>query len=754
MAVLGMLCVPSTAPGVRSIAVAVMLLISAFSSFTLLRAHLRSQPSFPPDATIQAVGVIIEEPASMRGGLRCTMRVLALRAAGDFLAVDFKAAVTVRGARATDIGYGQRILVQGSMDVPAGARNPGEFDTREYLAAMGVTREISVRIPGGLAVLGLEEGRTLYQDAVIGARHAIVGCIDAYVGGEEGELLKGLLLGEKGGLQRETRKAFIVSGVAHVLAVSGSNVAVVAGLALALCRVLRAGRRLRAIAVALAVLWYMALTGAQPPVVRATITALALLAASAREERANPLNALGLSALVLLSVNPLTLFDAGFQLSYGAVIGIVLLSPPLERRIRAVRGSSVAARMFRGALRTGAVSLAATGGTAPFSASFFGSVSLIGLAANMVVVPATGLSVALGMAMALGAPIATWLAASFGALNWLVLRLTLLTARTAAAAPLASVRTGDLGPAETIAIAGILAALASLATGKGVRLVLPFALAALHVPLIQGWISPDEAARRGLRVTFLDVGQGDAALIRTPAGRTILVDAGPATPGFDTGERVVGPYLRHIGVDTIDLMVVTHEHRDHIGGVRAVLAAFPTRRVIIPEGMEAEGLIPPGQVWEPTFAGREESPDPAVRLYVLSPEKGSGNPAGNGNARSVVILVRFAECALLFTGDCEGWAERTFTLRYRGWLRVGAVKVPHHGAKSGAGEDLLEECRPDLAVISVGRRNRFGHPSRELLERLARRQIRTWRTDREGACMLECDGREVSLVPWRNPPLL
>jgi competence protein ComEC len=745
------IAVRATPPILRSATVSLSLLTTGAAAFLAIRECHRAQPDLPPDEPVQLIGIVAEEPVARATSLRFTLEVTAVRASGPFIPAAFVGVVTARHSATSPAhaSYGERLLLRGLIDTPPGARNPGEFNSRDYHAAMGVTREIFVASPEAIVVLDHPPGVTVYERLVLRARRGIVRDVDTWVGGEEGELLKGLLLGEKGGLTRETRDAFIVSGVAHVLAVSGSNVAVVAGLALSLCMILRTGRTLRAAIVALTILWYMALTGAQPPVVRATITALVLLAAGLREEKANPLNGLGVSAVIILAINPLTLFDIGFQLSYGAVLAIVLFTPMMNDVITSIHGQTLARRVLRGGLRLGAVSVAATVGTIPFSAASFGSVSVIGIVANMIVVPATGLGVALGLAMAITAPFSGWLAGAFGALNGSVLKLTLWVTGLAARVPAAAIRVGAFEALDASVYLAVLAAALALMTRRYCRIIVPLALLLLHARLVTEWYKAECARPRPLTLTILDVGQGDAILITTPLGKSVLVDAGPATPGFDAGERTVVPFLRRQGIDTLDLLLVTHAHRDHTGGVGGVRRSIPVRRVLGGSGWGGDGCA-----FDVGQAGMEVSPDPTVRFYVLSPDGKAEAARGSDNLRSVVVLLRVGERGILLTGDCEGGAEESIVRRYGAFIRADVLKVPHHGSATGTTESFLDRCRPELAVISVGRRNGFGHPSRHLIDRLARRGIVTWRTDREGACLVETDGQTVQLVEWREPPLL
>jgi competence protein ComEC len=211
------------------------------------------------------------------------------------------------------------------LESPRGVRNPGEFDAQEFYNANGITLLLTVKGSRHVCILDHDGGWWGMRQVVVPARRALLAHIEGYVGGEEGELLKGLMIGERGGLTPALRNAFLISGVAHILAVSGSNVAVVAAAVLAFLLLLRIPRRAHPWGVAGALLFYMLLTGSQPSVVRATIMGLVALAVSGRGARGNPLNAVGIAALIMYSIDARQLFDSGFQLSFAAVLSIVVL---------------------------------------------------------------------------------------------------------------------------------------------------------------------------------------------------------------------------------------------------------------------------------------------------------------------------------------------------------------------------------------------------------------------------------------------
>jgi competence protein ComEC len=247
----------------------------------------------------------------------------------------------------------------------------------------------------------------------------------------------------------------------------------------------------------------------------------------------------------------------------------------------------------------------------------------------------------------------------------------------------------------------------------------------------------------GLELVFLDVGQGDAILIRTPANRWVLVDAGERGKGWDAGERRVVPYLRARGVERLEAMVLTHPHGDHVGGAPAVLRALPVARVVEP------GLAYPNPfylealreaetrrvAWSSARGGRLLRLD-GVTLELLWPRPGVLDGVDDANKISAVIQVRYGRFSVLLTGDAGTGEEREMVREHGATLRSQVLKAGHHGSRTSTSDALLDAAEPRLVVISDGVGNEYGHPHREVLDRLARRGIEVARTDREGTIVV------------------
>ncbi|RIH82715.1 ComE operon protein 3 [Calidithermus terrae] len=578
-----------------------------------------------------------------------------------------------------------RYRLGGVLQRPQGRRNPGGFDQAAWLRGLGVTAVLKVeRVIRG-------------QPPPPGLREVVRGRLEAGLSPAIAALAVAMTLGERRDLG-ETYEQFQRSGLAHALALSGLNVAILTGFLVLLLSFLGPYRYLAALAVLLA---YLALVGPSASLVRAEImAALVLVALFLGKGKVDVLAALAWALAVHLLAQPFALFSLSFQLSYLAVLGMALVLPRLPRPA-GVRGWVLAGF---------AVTFAAQLLLLPLLLHNFHALPLLSPVANLLVLPFLNLLVPLGFLKMFAGE---WLAWPVEGLGRLALGLVALFAQGP------QLRWGEIAPAGfALYYAGVLPLLAvlyrQLSWRRGALLSGSAALASglgLLVPPAEYW--------------QLDVGQGDAALLRLPGGVEILVDGGRDW----AGARVVGA-LRALGVDDLELVVATHPDADHVGGLPEVLGSV---------GVGALVTGPPEPGDEQDRRLREAARARGVRTL----EAGAGSvlrvgearlrflgPRASGaddNARSLVFVLEWRGRRVLFTGDAPVSEEARWEAG-----AVDVLKVGHHGSAGSTGEELLERSRPRLAVIGVGA-NVYGHPTPAVLERLRRHGVAVRRTDLEGA---------------------
>jgi len=612
-----------------------------------------------------------------------------------------------------------RAVVTGVLEPLAERRNPGGFDEAGFWRRRGV--RVALRVEhrhAHAAPTGLLAARAALQAGVTEGLPARVAALQ-----------QALTLGIRHDLG-ELRSLFAAAGMAHVLALSGLHVGVLAGAVALLARPL--GRRHGGLAVLLVVAGYVALVGPGPSVVRAAIMVAVLVVARLAEVPSAPLGAsLAAAALVCLLVAPAWVGDLGFVLSFASVAGIALLAGPVLRWTREApverRKSALDRRLaLRWTIAALATSGAAQAATASVVAGGFGALPLAAPLVNLVAVPLASLLVPLGALAGLAGVVHPALA---GAVNALVRPLAeALLAVADGAARLPSLPWGAIG-SEGHVLAGLALAGIALALHGAVRW-----RSALSVVLTAGvvaWGLPDP---HGLpEVIVLDVGQGDAVVVRLGGGAAILVDAGGVTfGGTDLGERVVVPALRALGVWRLPLVVATHPDLDHIGGMPAVLDAFAVGEVWVghpeperPAWQAVERSAQRRGVMVREVRRGEHVEIGALRVDVLHP---TAVAIGEGNADSVALLLRYRGAPwLLLLGDVPIEVERDLPVP-----PTPLLLAPHHGSSTSTGDDLLRAARPRIALISVGR-NRYGHPAADVMARLETAGVSALATRDHGA---------------------
>jgi competence protein ComEC len=716
-----------------------------------------------PDSLARPAVIIgwIQEPASVvNGQTRLAIRSEALMHRGvprifrtNLLA---KLIPSTHDSATLRLEYGMLVILRGVIEVPTAERNPGEFSPREYYEANGVSHLMTVRGADQVSVLDENGGSWVMRDLIVPVRREMLSLIDSTVGGEEGEFLKGLMIGDRSGISQATRQAFVNSGVAHVLAVSGSNVAVVAGIFMFIFELIRLPAKLRSIAVLAGLLAYMVLTGNQPPVVRATIMAFVFFLARLFQYKSNAYNAMGISALLILAIDARQMFDVGFQLSFGAVLSIIYFYPKANAWISQLPGNTWWERSILWLMRICAVSLVATLGTLPLTAVSFGRVSVIGIAANIIVIPAVELSVVLGFASACASLVSQWLAATYAAANGVILTWTLRIIKVAGNMSFAYIDTTTFAPIDSLPF---FVALLVLFNHTGRSLV--YGTIALLLSLNIAVYGPRGvgASKAGgvMRVSFIDVGQGDAILAELPEGKAILVDAGPRSWQFDAGETIVTPFLKRRGISTIDLLVISHGHNDHAGGVASVMQHFHVARVAslgeLPAAVSKlkTACVSPGQWCDSIHAGMSLLDSANARCYVLYPldVRARQEVETASDNRCIVFKLQYGKVSFLFTGDADGFAEAEMVQAYDDFLHSTLLKAGHHGSSTSSIPLFLKAVNPSATAISVGRNNKFHHPSPVVVERIREICGAPARTDEDGAITYETDGKTMWRFDWR-----
>jgi competence protein ComEC len=703
------------------------------------------------------------------------------------------------------LAYGTRLRIRAKLHPARNYRNPGAFDYEGYLRDNGISvlgsaeAEDIERLPG-FSGSRMELWRTRVHASIVAKIHQLWPASQA-------SLMDAMVLGEQSFLRNATRTEYQRSGTYHVLVVSGMNLSILAVAIFWTLRQFRVDPAVAAIATVVVSFAYAFVVGVGPPVWRAALMLATYLGARLLYRERNMMNAIGAAALGVLIADPHALFGASFQLTFLAVFMIAGIgSPILERTtlpyargLRLLQSSSydlhlavqyapvvaqfrldlrlIAGRLRRFIGRRLGLALPAIfmrvviglgelifisalmqAGLALLMAYHFHRATTMGMPANLAVIPLTQVlmpaaaaAVGLGyFSIALAKP-AVWISGL--ALDGIAGTVHFLGGAHLAGASVADLRVAM--PSLAMILASIAALLLAMLAAQFRRSSLAVFTSVALLFGVAAWIAlvPSHPQLRAgvMEMTAIDVGQGDSILLITPEGRALLIDAGGLPQwmhsDFDLGEQVVSSYLWNRGIDRLDVVAITHPHADHYGGMPAVIANFHPRQL----WMSIDK--PVGEVAAIVARAREAGINVSVKkegdqfdyggahFRMLAPGRDQITGSMRPNDDCLVFTATFARTTALLEGDAERPAERRVVEEHP---EAMLLKVAHHGSASGTSADLLATVHPRYAVISVGARNVYGHPRREVLERLQQAGVTTYRTDQEGAVTFYLDGKSVT----------
>ena len=727
--------------------------------------------------TIEIKGMISADPEVRDKTTHLRFSATEIKVAEDWQPVSGTALLFV--PRYPTYDYGDVLRVTGKLETPP---QLDDFDYKGYLAHQGIySTMLYPRIKIQARGKGFKPLEWTYS-----LRSRLSQTMVTILPEPQASLAQGIILGIRGNIPPSVRTDFSRTGTAHILAISGLHLSIVAGVLLSLGIWLFGRRRYFYIWLALGIIWlYALLTGMHPPIVRGAIMASLFLSAELLGRQRSAFTSLAFAAAIMVGVNPQILWTASFQMSFTAMAGLIFLAPPLmalgRKAVSSTLGEDGAATRVASIITDSfSVTLGAIIAVWPLVAYYFGIISFVGPPATLLALPALpGIIIAGALAGSLGliflpaAQIVAWLA-------WLFLSYMLLVVNAFAAISPAYIEEVAIDrklvwayylglalvlwlnhhrqQASTLTTKSLTSAKSginratSLISGLPKKWVIPPLLVVAILVSLTAATMPDD----NLHISFLDVGEGDAILIQTPAHQDILVDGGPSPQAISLGLGQKMPFWDR----TIDLVVLTHPHSDHLTGLIEVLRRYEVKQVLSPDldydspiYDEWLSLIKEKNIkYTAAQGGQQIDLDSGVVIKVLNPQIPHLTATGSDmDNNSVVLHISMDNVSFLLTADIMREAEFEL-ITQRVDLASTVLKVAHCGSDTSTTPEFLAVVNPQIAVISVGEDNLFGHPSPEVMAQLKARigSESIYRTDKQGTIEFITDGKRLWVEVKKN----
>ncbi len=741
-------------PHLRSWALLGLMFVIGAIRFTFSQPTIdENQVAFYNDTSIPVTitGIVVDEPDIRDSYINLRLQTESLQSETTTQPVE--GLVLVRASRYPERFYGDRLAITGELETPPVFT---DFNYKDYLARFGI--HAMIRRPR-IELIESDQGNPFWA-AILTFKVRASQTINHILSEPQASLLNGILLGVETSIPRTLYEQFNLTGTSHVIVISGSNIALIAGIFLLLGQHIIGKRYAPPLAI-VGVIVYTFLVGADAAVSRAAVMGITFLVSIWVGRQNLAINALFFSALILTIINPLILWDVSFQLSFMATLGLIVLVPPLERitfgflqRRLKIKQVGLAMALLSELL---IITLAAQIITGPLVVYHFGRFSLVSLLSNLLILPVQPLIMIVGGIATLAGMIWLPLGQVLGWLVWLPLTWTVWIVEQTANIPFASL---DLGTFPFWLVMLLYAAL-----GAGVwwatreekkfrpRFTLPeigslktrLWVGGVSVTALLIWLAVWSLPDGKLHVAVLDVGQGDAILITLPDGRQLLIDGGPSATELNWRLGQEMPFFDK----TLEMVVNTHPDADHLGGLVSLPDRYQIEQALV---SDVEGRSQLYQQWETELvedqltpviaqAGTQLALGEGVSATILSPGPITANIVEPNN-HSIVLYLQFGQISFLLSGDIEDSVERRL-VQANIPLNATVLKSPHHGSKSSSSEAFLNAINPQVVVISVGQDNRFGHPSPEVLERYAAHGLPVLRTDQHGTIEFITDGQRL-----------
>ncbi len=669
-------------------------------------------------------GVVAEPP-----DIKADHTILLIKTEDVILGKVSKCIIRVQGKDSLALNYEDLVAVTGKLENFSEPRNPGEFNYKKYMLSKGITCQMNVK-QDDLSLIALSEDSFSLIQRAYNYKSSLMEFIYHNINDSEADLLISMFFGESSLIDPAQKAAFANLGIIHILAVSGAHVTVFLGILLFLCIILRIKGIWQFFFISIFLGIYVIMTGFPPSALRAVLMAMIFLLTKYLFLEYDLLASWSLTALILLIYNPLYIYQSGFVLSFAVTLGLVIFIPSFNKFMPSALSVCLAAQII----------------SIPLSIFYFNKLSLWSFLLNLFFVPVLMLVIILG-----GFVFILYFFAPFATIPLLlvievILKHSIKLLLTLNQAPIVYITAASPNWLMLLSYFLLIFLLYRLLNSrdinkKAICVNILFCLL-LIVFMIFPPLSPNN-----LEIIFLDVGQGDAIFMRTPQGKTILVDGGGINFNGENnkGEKIILPFLGRRGIRQIDLMVSTHPDSDHLAGLKYLVGAIPVKHLIIPpesyfngEYKELKKLLSSKTILHEVKRSDIITID-GIEFKVLNP----GQNMNDDNNNSLCLSLSYEKMTMLLTGDIELMAMNDI-IKQTAVKPVTILKLPHHGSINSFNKLFYEAYSPQIAIVSVGKNN-YGHPASEILTYLEKQGTVMLRTDKHGAITITVDKNNTKI---------
>ncbi len=640
------------------------------------------------------------------------------------------------------VTLGENLIIRGELNLLEPRRNPGAFD--EFLYSK--TRNISYKMFGEVVSHGAVKNN-IYTKLYYW-RDKISSVYESILPQREAALLEAMLLGNSDNLDDEIRNLYAVAGIVHIIAISGVHISLISLFIFSVLQTFLRKEQCSAITIIILVL-YTIFTGGAVATVRATYMSCVVLFGYLLKKQSDIYTSIAFSALTILMVQPLFLFDIGFLLSYVSIIAVVLVAPFFSNLFFIPK---ILIRLF-------ACSIGVSIVISPITAYFFHWFSLAGILANVVILPFASIIVIVGLMSGFVGLFSLEISQILCGMVFFILKFYEFVCLIAEKLPFSKIVTGKVSIVFLIFyyLITILVIYYLFAKGEVKAKIKKYIILTSILFLIFGVVS--YGIPKKLEVVFIDVGQGDSIFIKTADHKNMLIDGGgsPFDDSFSVGKSTVLPFLLYERALNLDCVFVTHPDADHIEGVIDIMDDVKINRIFVSDYNFSEEplyrqLISKAEKYkikvEKLKSGDSITVSDDLHISCVSPNKNSH--FDNINDASLVLKMSYKNNSFLFTGDATELAENIIIDTYKNELHSDVLKAGHHGSKTSSSDQFVKMVDPKIAVISAGKNNRYGHPSKKTLDTLHKYNVSIFNTQSMGAIIMKSDGKKIYINTMKN----